>query len=143
MSLIASSLEILNSYHIGKNVLVVDDEPVNCKLIDIFLSEATELNVATLLNGREAIEYLRNFETDIVLMDMQMPDIDGIDTSKEIRKFKSSSELPIIAVTADIFNSNNNRYKEAEINDLLEKPYLKEDLYDIVAKWLSNIEKDA
>lgn len=104
----------------GRTILIVEDYD-DTRIFMKFLIESYGYEVIEATNGAEAIEMLRSNSTDLVLMDISMPVMDGIAATKAIRKFKSGDKLPIIALTA--FGK---RYEEkalaAGCDQLLEKP---------------------
>jgi len=124
----------------AKNVLVVDDNPFNILAIR-FILEKLQFKVWKACNGEECLEILegslKNFEKfDLILMDIQMPILDGIETSKIIDKKKKEGkmyEVPIIALTATkITNREREEYKQNGILDWLEKPLKEEQLTKIL-----------
>jgi DNA-binding response OmpR family regulator len=82
----------------GNKVLVIDDEPNICDLIKLALS-GKGYAVEAALTGKSGIEMARKFEPDIILLDMTMPDIDGIETAKAIRAGDPSATMPIVLMS--------------------------------------------
>ena len=113
-------------------VLVVEDNPVNQK---IALSLLQRLGIIADLSedGRQAVETLRNTDYDILLMDMQMPVMDGIETTREIRALKLARQPWIIALTANAFETDRERCFQAGMNDFLSKPFRIDVLRDRLA----------
>lgn len=94
-------------------------------------------NVMYVNNGQEALEAMKINQFDIVLMDLQMPIMDGYEATIAIRKGEAGAQntnIPIIAVTADVMETTKNRVKEIGMNDYLSKPIKKETLYEIVKR---------
>ncbi len=89
-------------------------------------------------NGKEAVDWLGKETFDAVLMDMQMPEMNGIQATRIIRKNESERKdkkyTPIIAMTANVLEDDRERYEKAGMDDHLAKPFRKNQLYDIVAK---------
>ena len=113
----ANSTKILK----GIKILLVEDQPVNQEIAtEILFSFGAIIEVAN--NGQEAIEMLKNFTYDMVLMDMQMPILDGISATKIIRETYSSSELPILAMTANAMREDILLCKEVGMNGHIAKP---------------------
>jgi CheY-like chemotaxis protein len=119
----------------GKNVLVVDDIKMNQELLRFSLEDA-EIEVLVADDGLQAIELLKSTSVDLVLMDIQMPVMDGLTATREIRNDLSLVRLPIIAMTAHAKESDKQASKEAGMNDHLVKPIDPDDLFDILKIWL-------
>lgn len=103
------------------SVMAVDDNPANLKLIGALLEELVE---TTLLcnSGEEAIELAKNVSMDVILMDIQMPNIDGIRTSELIHLLPHHNNTPIIAVTAHTLSGERERFIKAGMEECLSKP---------------------
>ena len=120
----------------GKCVLIVDDDIRNIFALSSVLEEH-EMKVVPAENGRDAIEILeRRSDIDIVLMDIMMPELDGLDTMKEIRKIDRCRHLPIVAVTAKAMLGDRERCIEAGAWDYLSKPVERELLLNMLRAWL-------
>lgn len=112
------------------SVLVVEDNPINSLLIKkIFSNWNNHPEFAT--NGHEAIEKLERSSFDVILMDIHMPLLDGYETTRLIRNLpdKTSSEIPVIALTASVSNDLYTKVREAGMNDYINKPFNSNDLY--------------
>ena len=119
-------------------ILVVEDNPVNQKVAVMGLTRmGYRVNVAS--NGYEAIDAIRQTPYDMVFMDMQMPELDGIEATRRIRSDKNipHRNLPIIALTASALTEDRNACKKAGMDDFLSKPVTLEKLNALVEKWLS------
>lgn len=116
-------------------VLLVEDNEINLLLAKSMM-EFWGLNVTSANNGLEAIQELNNKDFDIILMDIQMPVMNGIDTSIYIRKMNSQkiSGIPIIALTANAIKGDEKQYFEAGMNDILTKPFREEELFNVISK---------
>ena len=120
----------------NKNVLVVDDDIRNVYAITNILEEK-KMNVSIAQNGREALDSLKNNgRVDLVLMDIMMPEMDGYETMREIRKQVKFNNLPIIAITAKAMKGDKNKCIEAGANDYLSKPIDTEKLFSLMRVWL-------
>jgi CheY-like chemotaxis protein len=120
----------------GKRVLIVDDDIRNIFALSSVLEEH-EMEIVSAENGRDAINCLRNrSDIDIVLMDIMMPELDGIDTMKAIRKIQTCKHLPIVAVTAKAMKGDRERCIEAGAWDYLSKPVDRELLLSVLRAWL-------
>ncbi len=118
----------------GKRILVVDDNEMNRIVATTILNnfQAVTLEAG---NGREAIELLKEAQPDLVLMDVQMPVMDGIEATRIIRSGISAS-IPIIALTANAIKGDNDKCIEAGMNDYISKPFKEEELVKSITRWL-------
>ena len=119
----------------GCRVLLVDDNDLNRQVATALLHEAG-LVVDTAENGQIAVERVRTHAYDLVLMDMQMPVMDGIDATIEIREQPAFARLPIIAMTANALDEDRERCLAAGMNDHLAKPIEPEVLWTKLSRWL-------
>ena len=124
---------------IDKNILVTDDNEINRLLASTILSNYGA-NIFEARNGLEAIEIIKQQAIDVVLMDLQMPILDGLEATEIIRKTINTS-LPIIALTAYALKGDNQKCFDVGMNDYLSKPFEENQLVQVVTKWLS-INKD-
>lgn len=110
------------------NALIADDNAVNCMVLSRIL-EKDEHKVVVVNNGLEALDYVRNNAVDIILMDIQMPEMDGVTATKKIRDLENEkSSIPIIAITANISKEEEERALSAGMNGFVGKPFRYEDL---------------
>jgi signal transduction histidine kinase/CheY-like chemotaxis protein/HAMP domain-containing protein len=117
------------------HVLVVEDNPVN-RRVAASLLERLGLTVFTANNGLEALQALEQGTFDLVLMDVQMPTMDGLEAARRIRLQPKYSDLPIIALTAHAARSDRDRCICAGMNDYLTKPVNRNELKSLMEKWL-------
>jgi CheY-like chemotaxis protein len=120
----------------GRRILVVDDEPVN-REVAVFQLEAVGLVVDQAADGSEALGMLARNAYDVVLMDMQMPGMDGLEATRRIRSRDAGHRVPIVAMTANAFAEDRARCVAAGMDDFLAKPYVPEELFATVLRWLS------
>ncbi len=106
----------------NRKVLLVDDDSVN-RLLGKTILEKIECDFDIANNGKEAISKLDTNEYDIVLLDIHMPDINGVEVAKYFRQKNKNSTTKIVAVTAAVMKDDIQRYFQAGINDFLVKPY--------------------
>ena len=121
----------------GKSILVVEDNKMNQMIIDVITKKWLNTKVLYVNNGQEALEAFETNHFDIVLMDLQMPIMDGYEATIAIRNGEAGANncnIPIIAVTADVMETTKNRVKEIGMNDYLSKPIKKETLYKAIKK---------
>jgi signal transduction histidine kinase/DNA-binding response OmpR family regulator/HAMP domain-containing protein len=120
----------------GKRVLIVDDDIRNIFALTSVL-EQYDMKILSADNGRDAINMLQDKnEVDVVLMDIMMPEMDGLDTTREIRTIAGCKDLPIIAVTAKAMKGDRDRCLEAGAWDYLSKPVDTEQLLAVLRLWL-------
>jgi CheY-like chemotaxis protein len=120
----------------GKRVLIVDDDMRNIFALSTVLEEH-DMAIVSADNGRDAIKILQQQEDiDIVLMDIMMPEMDGIDTMRDIRKIGRLKSLPIIAVTAKAMKGDREKCIEAGAWDYLSKPVDTEQMLSVLRSWL-------
>jgi len=120
----------------GRKVLVVDDDMRNIFALTSAL-ERYDMVVAYAENGRDGIEALKaRTETDIVLMDIMMPELDGYETIRQIRAMEGYETLPIIALTAKAMKGDREKCIEAGASDYITKPVDVEQLLSLLRVWL-------
>ena len=120
----------------GKAILVVDDIELNREIIAGMLEDIGDLTIEFAEDGSEAVE---KFSTtpdrySLILMDVQMPVMDGIEATRAIRSlgFATARDIPIIALTADIDDSEISKYLESGMNDYLQKPASRDELLRVI-----------
>jgi len=118
-----------------KLVLIVEDEDYNSELLRFYLKE-TSARLLFAKDGKIAVDLCRsNPSIDIIIMDIQLPVMNGLDATMEIRKFRKN--MPIIALSAYVYEYDKKKYFDAGINDFLAKPVKSEKLKEIMSKYLS------
>jgi CheY-like chemotaxis protein len=111
----------------GLRVLIAEDDNMNILVLTKFVQRwGVVTDVAK--NGQEAIDKCKESSYDVILMDMFMPVLNGIDATKEIRKFNTS--IPIFALTADASFDTEENARNAGINDVITKPFKPEELFE-------------
>lgn len=118
------------------SVLVVDDNTINQKIVSLFIKDSVR-KVTTADGGREAVNLFENNKFDIILLDLQMPDMDGFETARAIRAIEGGfggRRTPIIAVTANSFADNESRCYAAGMDGFISKPFKAEDLLSLMNK---------
>jgi CheY-like chemotaxis protein len=127
---------LIRQSHAGKRVLVVEDEPVNQE-ITLMLLEDLNLRVDLADDGRAAVNLVQQHQYDLVLMDMQMPVMDGLEATRQIRCLPRGRTLPIVAMTANAFAEDKAHCFEAGMDDFISKPVEPLALFTSVLKWLA------
>lgn len=120
----------------GVRVLLVDDNLINQKVANKFLSKwDTRVKMAS--NGIEALKQVVEHEFDVILMDLQMPEMDGLEATRRIRKLSDpfKSKLPVIALTAAAMNHEKDQAMGAGMNDYICKPFVPEELFTKLIKY--------
>lgn len=116
-------------------VLVVDDNPANRKLVCEFL-RSLGASAQTAEDGYQAASMAEETRFDLILMDVQMPGMDGLETTKVIRSKESGSRVPVVALTAHAVNEQKTQLLLSGMDDFLSKPVSEEDLAHIIERWV-------
>jgi len=124
--------------HRGKFLLLVEDDPI-LQMVAHEMFEKTGLVVDTADDGMQAVELAYGKQYDIILMDMQMPNMGGLEATELIRKIPARENVPIIAMTANAFTVHREECFKSGMNDFLSKPVEPDMLYTCVLKWLRNV----
>ena len=108
-------------------ILVAEDDEISFKFLDLVLTRKTGVNIIWAIDGQMAVDFCKNYEhIDLVLMDLQLPVLDGIEAIKQIKAFKPS--LPIIVQTANAFNDEWEKCLQAGCDDYITKPVNLQDM---------------
>jgi CheY-like chemotaxis protein len=121
--------------HAGKRILLAEDEPTNREIAQMLLEEVG-LKVDLAEDGREAVAKARVGRYAAILMDMQMPLLDGLDATRQIRQLPERAATPILAMTANAFADDRAHCFAAGMDDFIAKPVIPEVLYETLLKWL-------
>ncbi|MBF0434184.1 MAG: response regulator [Magnetococcales bacterium] len=134
----------IGEYHprqmVGKKVLLVEDNEINQEVASGILSQVG-LQVEIVTNGVEAVERVFERPFDAVLMDVQMPVMDGYEATRRIRQEKGFEKLPIIAMTANAMMGDREICLAAGMNDYVSKPIDPKLLYATLAKWITVVDE--
>ncbi len=122
-----------------KKVLIAEDSSVIQNLTKRILS-IQNFSISTVKNGKKVLELLDNENFDVILMDINMPEMDGIECTKKIRNHNDpeKSQVPIIAITGNAQNLSAEQYKEIGINEMMQKPLNFDALVNLVKKYTAD-----
>ena len=118
----------------GKKILLAEDNDIN-RMIATIVLKSNGYHITEVLDGKEAVAELSKQSFDLVLMDMQMPFMDGLEATQIIRKH-INKKIPIIALTANDIRKEKDRCVQAGMNDFLMKPFDEKELVSVINKWL-------
>jgi CheY-like chemotaxis protein len=119
----------------GKKILIVEDNPQNMRLVEMALSaESYTLLEAT--NGEEALEIAKKERPDLIIMDVQLPKMSGLEVTRKLREIPEFNRTPIIAITAYAMKGDEEKALDSGCNAYLSKPIRARDLPDLIAKML-------
>jgi CheY-like chemotaxis protein/HPt (histidine-containing phosphotransfer) domain-containing protein len=122
----------------GKRILLVEDNSTN-QMVALEILKKVGLKAESAINGVEALTALENNPYDLILMDVQMPEMDGIETTRHIRDHQSAvlnHNIPVIAMTANVMRGDRERCLEAGMNDYISKPFELQALLEVLRRWL-------
>jgi len=116
-------------------ILLAEDNMINQRVTSALVKK-TGIHLDVVGDGLEALEAIKKNSYDLVLMDVQMPNMDGLKATKEIRDTLNRKDLPIIALTANVMKGDKEKCIAAGMNDFLGKPIKPTDLYSILIHWI-------
>ncbi len=129
-----ADLILQREYH-ATRLLLVEDDPIN-RLVAIEILKDIGLEPEVAIDGVQAVGMLERNEYDLILMDMQMPLMGGVEATQAIRNIPGRKDVPIVAMTANAFLEDKERCLSAGMNDFLTKPVQPALLYQVLLRWL-------
>jgi PAS domain S-box-containing protein len=133
---ISSDATMIRQRYFAHRILVVDDEPINREVAQMQL-DALDLIVDTAEDGAEAVAKARAGLYAAIFMDMQMPKLNGLDATRQIRQIPEYKHVPIIAMTANVFDEDRSQCLAAGMNDVLTKPFTPAELFGTLLRSLN------
>ena len=130
-----SAEEVLKARYSGARILLAEDEPGSRQVISGLLEEVG-LAVDLAEDGRQALDLARKHTYALILMDMQMPVLNGLDATRAIRALPGHAQTPILAMTANAFDEDRQACIEAGMNEHISKPMNPQTLYGTLLRWL-------
>lgn len=131
----------LCAHYAGKRILLAEDEPINKEITTMLLNQLGMI-VETADDGQMALDKASSASFDLILMDIQMPRMDGLEATRRLRAHPIGCKLPIIALTANAFAEDRAQALSAGMDDFLSKPVQPENFYRLLLKWLSHGKHD-
>jgi CheY-like chemotaxis protein len=123
--------------NININLLLVEDNEINMKLAKVMIKRSfPSINIITASNGIEALELFKENEINLVISDLQMPELNGYQLTEEIRKIDINGSIPIIALTAGTIKGEKEKCLQIGMNDYISKPIIENNLKAVISKWL-------
>lgn len=126
----------LSRAYTGYRILLAEDEPINREITLELLSDLG-LVVDVAEDGLKAFDFAMKNKYHLILMDMQMPNMDGLEATRQIRKLPNGKDVPVLAMTANAFDDDKRRCFDAGMNDFITKPVVPEMFFNTLLNWLS------
>ena len=123
------------SHPAAKRILVVEDNELNMKLLNDVL-EAHGYEVMSTGRGAEAVEWARQYLPDLILMDLQLPDLSGLDATRQLKASPETRHIPVIAVTAFAMAGDEKRALDHGCDAYVAKPIILKDFLNLIAGYI-------
>lgn len=123
-----------------KKVLIVEDNELNMKLFQDLL-EAHGIDTVETRDGQNVLEIARDHAPDLILMDIQLPEISGLDITKSLKDDEDLKSIPVIAVTAFAMKGDEQKIREGGCEDYISKPISVSNFIEVIGKYLGTEEK--
>jgi len=143
-SIVDSTKQLQNSHESftqqlqNRKILLVEDNEINQELaVDMLEKKGIVVTIAS--NGQEAVDILKTQPFDLVLMDIQMPVMDGYEATKLIRAQEKYKDLPILSMTANVLSGDRDKARVAGMNDTIAKPIVPVKMFETIVKWINKI----
>ena len=133
-STVEKEKQLVSNEQIAGHVLIAEDTP-ELQLLERRILEGVGVTVTVANNGEEAVELSKSHSFDLILMDMQMPVMDGIEATREIRA--AGNTIPIIALTANVMQAHRDAFNAAGCDDFLGKPINRQKLLQLLKGYIS------
>ena len=119
-----------------KKIYIVEDNEKNLELFIAVLETIPELEIFKSITGKEGLELIQSVNPDLIILDIQLPDITGTEICRELRKLKRFKKTPILAVTSIAMKGDKERILEAGFNDYISKPIFVKNFKEIIQNLL-------
>lgn len=121
-----------------QTILYIEDNPQNMRLVKKYL-RVGGYNMIGAIDGLSGVEMAIKEQPDIILIDINLPDIDGLEVTRRLQANDSTRHIPMIALTANVMHGDRERCVEAGCDDYLAKPVSRQELYNTIEKYLDEV----
>jgi CheY-like chemotaxis protein len=122
---------------VSSNILIAEDIPINYDFLSSLL-EHHPFSLTWAKDGLEAVKYAESNAYDLILMDINMPNMDGVEATQKIRQMQRNRDIPIIALTANALTGDRERFLKAGMDDYIAKPFNEEALHILLEKYIGH-----
>ena len=120
----------------SKTVLIVEDNDLNIKLLNDLL-QAHGYDTIQTMDGRDVLKLARDYSPNLILMDIQLPTISGLEVTKKLKVDDELKKIPVVAVTAFAMKGDEEKFREGGCDGYIAKPFSVSSLLDVVSKFMS------